>query len=87
MIGREHGTYNRYANHGCRCDLCREAAATYRREWRKKSPTKAAANKRASNANYRALWRLADMHRADFEQLRDAERAKVGLPAGRRNVA
>lgn len=27
----QHGTYSRYARHGCRCDLCRDAARSYRR--------------------------------------------------------
>lgn len=33
LIGNpEHGTYNMYNNHGCRCDECRQAATDYHRE-------------------------------------------------------
>lgn len=32
----DHGVRSRYVSHGCRCDLCREAAAEYMRRWRAK---------------------------------------------------
>ncbi len=82
-----HGTSVGYTYHRCRCDACRTFQREYLRSYRKRNPTKYREGKNADNASYRALWRLADMHRSDFERLRDEERAKVGLPAGRRNVA
>lgn len=31
---REHGTRSTYVNEACRCQPCRQAHATYTREWR-----------------------------------------------------
>ncbi|WP_075975707.1 WhiB family transcriptional regulator [Actinokineospora bangkokensis] len=36
-----HGTHRRYAKHGCRCDLCREAHNTYNRRRRQRRRTAA----------------------------------------------
>lgn len=34
MAEPDHGTVNRYSNHGCRCDECKEAWKRYYRERR-----------------------------------------------------
>lgn len=35
----DHGTWQRYHNHECRCGLCKQAASEYKRkEWKEKHP-------------------------------------------------
>ena len=60
------------------CPECRAAQAAYKRQWRK-DPAKRQRENLATTANQRALWRLAELYRADFERLNDEERVALGL--------
>lgn len=42
VIKPAHGTNSRYAKHGCRCDLCREAHTAYDRQRRARNRARAA---------------------------------------------
>ena len=41
VVKPAHGTNSRYAKHGCRCDLCREAHTAYDRQRRERNRTRA----------------------------------------------
>jgi len=41
-----HGTAGAYTHYKCRCDLCRQAYADYRKTWKEKNPEKAIAYSR-----------------------------------------
>ncbi|SDD86318.1 WhiB family transcriptional regulator [Actinokineospora iranica] len=43
VIKPAHGTNSRYAKHGCRCDLCREAHTAYDRQRRERNRARARA--------------------------------------------
>ncbi len=45
----DHGQPSTYANYKCRCDLCREAASKYHREYRKTHRNSDRATSRATN--------------------------------------
>ena len=68
----ECGTYAAYQRHRRRreraCDACREASRVYHSN-RRRDPKVRAAENRDTNARSRALWRLADEHRARFREL------------------
>lgn len=49
------------------------------RRWREQ-PDKRQADAARNRATFHALWRLADLHREEFERLQDAERLVEGLP-------
>lgn len=51
---RRHGTFSKY-NGGCRCDLCREAATAYHRQYREKNREKLNAYKREWDSAKRKL--------------------------------
>lgn len=73
---RPHGTWSRYNNNGCRCDLCRAAARERRRESRRANPETYRRLRRryAGRQNdYRRAWRERNrerelaMRRAHYE--------------------
>jgi hypothetical protein len=67
-----HGTYAGTMAHKRRneplCGPCRKAAAVYQRAYRKR-PGKSAAERRRLKASGRAVWRLVDLHREEYERL------------------
>jgi hypothetical protein len=64
-----HGTYAGALAHQkegvALCKPCREARATYQREFRQRNGTWRDQNR----ARSRAVWRLVDRYRAEFERL------------------
>lgn len=56
------------------------ASADYMREWRARSADGVARQRRANNARHRAYSQLRKRHRAEFDALYNAERAREGLP-------
>lgn len=44
MSADDHGTDSTYVNHGCRCDLCRQAHSEYNRVFRYRRYERTAAN-------------------------------------------
>jgi hypothetical protein len=70
------GTYAGYQTHGREgttpCTPCRRANRAYIQEYRKR-PGIADKQARESAARSRALWRLADLHPAQFQILVDEE--------------
>lgn len=77
-----HGTYAGYQQHTRRrikpCLPCTEAARRYMARWRKQNLKGYAKEKQLHKAHSRALWRLAALHRAEFDQLVADELASLG---------
>lgn len=67
------GSYAGYQRHIRRkeptCEPCRKANAVYVAEFRADNPESYALNKRRDAARNRALWRLANAHRTEFDAL------------------
>jgi hypothetical protein len=81
-VTREHGTYAGYQQHKRHedepCPECRAANAAYGRNYRRNHP-EARANSAAQVGAYgRALARLRELHRDEFEQLYANERRQGG---------
>lgn len=51
------------------CDACREAARVYQRERRAKGGEQIESETTKQRCRERALWRLKEMHRGDFDLL------------------
>lgn len=51
------------------CVPCREAARLYVREWRARGSEAVVRQQMMHRARSRAVWRLKDLHRADFDLL------------------
>jgi len=68
-----HGTYAGYQRHirekESTCAPCREAARLYVAERRASNPDSYAREKAGTRASSRALWRLADLHRDEYDRL------------------
>ena len=68
----EHGTYAGYVAHtaggSTPCAACRRAAADYQREWRKRSPKRAAQVAR-ENARRRGLSILGQRHPVELQTI------------------
>lgn len=79
--GHEH-SYGEYQQRKKRdlpsCDGCREAAAEYHRQYRRRNPEVAARERAKMGAYNRALRRLARLHQTEFRLLLAEERAKIG---------
>lgn len=58
------------------CAECREAHRIYMRKYREDSEHRQA-TRDGNNARTRALWRLADLHPAEFQQLVEDEKAAI----------
>lgn len=73
LVGRSVSvtTYQRY---GCRCDGCRELASAYIRDYRMKKPEVKAKARAYNRAKHRALQRLMENHRDEFNQILTKER-------------
>lgn len=54
------------------CKSCRDAYNAYMRDYRSRPESKPGIKRTQSAAN-RALWRLVDLHRDDYERLRIEE--------------
>lgn len=74
------GTYGGYQRHLRRgettCDKCRAAAAEYHSAYRKSSPERAAASRKSGLVANRALYRLRDLHYAEYTALLAEERSR-----------
>lgn len=68
-IEAPHGTRRRYHQGGCTCDKCRDANATYAREWRRNSPLTQVYNfiKERLEADEAACTSSNDVHAAYVE--------------------
>lgn len=68
-----HGTYAGYQRHRLdgesACTPCRDANRAYMRDFRARRPDVAERERAGSRASSRALWRLADMHRDEYDRL------------------
>lgn len=73
MNVREHGTYGGAQQHAKRgeqlCASCREARNAYMRRYRRHNPTQQAYDRYQAAAYNRALCRLRELHRDEFDQL------------------
>lgn len=71
-----HGTYaGRLAHRAAGeqpCGPCREAYNVYQRSVRAK-PGHAERERQANNASSRAVWRLVELHREEYERIRAEE--------------
>ena len=87
MSRAECGTYAAYQQHRKRgeaaCQACRAAGTAYMREYRARKAPGAIEAQTAGRATSRALWRLRQMHWADFELL-FADEMRVERMAARR---
>lgn len=61
------------------CPACRAANTAYMREYRKRKPDGYQREKAKNHARERALWKLADLHPAQFRVLVEAELKEAGL--------
>ena len=60
----------RHRNEGTpTCDACKAANTAYMKAWRKKDGEAQRRNRALNSAQGRALWRLAAIHRAEFDEL------------------
>jgi muconolactone delta-isomerase len=79
----EHGTSTKYTNEACRCAECREAQRVTARAWRARNGY--ASSRLSSKASSRALWRLVESHREEYEHFRAEEalalRSQMAGPA------
>ena len=87
MIDDKCGTYAGYQAHGRRgertCAACREAQRLYMKARRAKGGPQIAREYMLNKARERAVWRLKDMHREDFDLL-VADEMRVELMLARR---
>ena len=63
----EHGRYTTYTKGACRCDDCRAAQAAYQRDHRARHPPTRPSRRRLQPGYGRALRRLRDAHRDEFD--------------------
>lgn len=72
-MGDQCGTYAGWNAHQRRgepqCEPCRDAAAVYQRQWRAKGGPAVERQAAGNRAREAALWRLKDLHPADFDLL------------------
>ncbi len=68
-----HGTYAGYQRHRIdrevACETCRDANRAYMADFRARRPDVAERGRGGRRAASRALWRLADMHRDEYDRL------------------
>lgn len=78
-----HGTYAGYQRHRhdgeLACGPCREANRDYSRKFRSERPDVKARERASTRARSRALWRLADLHRDEYDRLYADELRAEGI--------